>query len=310
MIRKARKPSFYLEKLIPKNVWGKRILIGLPYAWLSLFFVLPFLFTVLVSLAESLQASPPFSPLLSVVQGKAVILRLHFSNYLYLVQDKLYRLAFWYSFKLAGLSTLLCLIFAYPMAYYVARSSERAQKILLLLIILPFWTSFLLRVYAWVGILSPQGWLNSMLLNAGLCEAPLQLLHNDFSVALGMTYCYLPFMVLPLYASLSKFDFSLLEAAKDLGCSPAKAFWFITLPLTRQGIISGSILVFLPSFGEYVIPEVLGGTQTFMMGKAIGMEFFSNRDWPMASALAVALTCIMVVPTLYLQKNIDPLSEP
>lgn len=303
MARRAQRRSRSFEKLLERSWVGRKILVGTPYAWLLLFFLFPFLIVLYISFTESVIALPPFKAIFGWVDNEFLTIRLDLQNYRVLFEDDLYRFAFWQSLKLAALSTMLCLLSAYPMAYYLARVSERKQKILLLLVMLPFWTSFLLRVYAWMGILGTQGIINNVLMTIGLIRQPLELLYNDFSVCLGMVYCYLPFMILPLYTSIVKLDPTLMEAAEDLGARPWRTFWHITLPLTKPGIIAGCVLVFVPSIGEFVIPEILGGSDTLMIGKTIWTEFFNNRDWPVASAIAVVMTFFMIIPILYIQKT-------
>lgn len=228
--------------------------------------------------------------------------RINLENYRLLFTDTLYVDAFLNSLKVAGVSTLICLLIGYPMAYAIARAGRSARLILLMLIVLPFWTSFLIRVYAWIGILKDNGLLNNLLLAVGLIDQPLRLLHTEFAVYLGIVYSYLPFMVLPLYATLARMDLSLLEAAADLGARPWKAFWTVTLPLSLPGVIAGSLLVFIPAVGEFVIPDLLGGPDALMMGKVLWTEFFTNRDWPLASAIAVLLLLTLVVPIMLLQR--------
>ncbi|MDR3438068.1 ABC transporter permease subunit [Telmatospirillum sp.] len=281
--------------------WG-RTLVGLPpYAWLMLFFLVPFLIVLKISFSETQAAVPPFVPLVSWAEDAVLQIRLNFGNYRYLITDELYVDAYLNSLKIAGVSTLFCLLIGYPMAYAIARAPRTLRNPLLMLVVLPFWTSFLIRVYAWMGILKNEGLLNTFLLWSGLIDQPLQMLETDFAVYVGIIYSYLPFMVLPLYATLEKMDLSLLEAAADLGCRPFRAFLRVTLPLSVPGMIAGSMLVFIPAVGEFVIPDLLGGPDTLMIGKVLWSEFFDNRDWPVASAVAVAMLILLVAPIMIFQ---------
>lgn len=282
--------------------WG-RLLVGLPpYVWLVVFFLVPFLIVLKISLSQALMAIPPYTPLLEWSEGTVLTIRLAFSNFATLFSDELYAFAYVNSLRLAGIATLFCLLIGYPAAYAIARSPRSVRSWLLLLVALPFWTSFLIRVYAWIGILKTEGLLNSLLLWLGVIDTPLQILETDRAVLIGMVYSYLPFMVLPLFATLEKMDLSLLEAAADLGCRPFRAFLSVTLPLSLPGIIAGSLLVFIPAVGEFVIPDLLGGPDTLMIGKVLWAEFFDNRDWPVASAVAVAMLLLLVVPLMIFQK--------
>jgi len=281
---------------------GRRLVIALPYLWLLVFFILPFVIVLKISLAEVLLARPPYSPLWQFLEDSTVQIQLHLENYRRLWEDPLYTIAYLKSLRIAGISTLICLLIGYPMAYAIARSRDSLRNLLLMLIILPFWTSFLIRVYAWIGILKSNGLLNNLLLYLGVIEHPLPLLHTDFAVYLGIVYSYLPFMVLPLYATLSRMDLTLLEAAADLGCRPWEAFVKVTLPLSLPGIIAGCMLVFIPAVGEFVIPDLLGGPDSLMIGKVLWTEFFSNRDWPAASAVAVVMLVLLVVPLTLFQR--------
>ncbi|MEP7099868.1 MAG: ABC transporter permease subunit, partial [Burkholderiales bacterium] len=276
--------------------------IGVPYLWLLLFFLLPFLIVLKISVSEMDIASVKD---VITVQDGSIALNVRFSNYLTLVQDDLYFSTYLSSLKYAAVTTLLCLLIGYPFAYFMARARTTIQPALLMLVMLPFWTSFLLRVYAWKGLLTEHGWahtfitstgIDQLLLRAGLIPGEGQLMNTPFSLVLGMTYTYLPFMILPLYSNLAKMDLRLLEAASDLGATAWVAFWKITVPLSKAGIIAGAMLVFIPCVGEYVIPELLGGPQTQMIGRTLWDEFFSNNDWPMASAVAVAMVLLVIVP--------------
>jgi len=281
---------------------GRRLVIGLPYFWLLLFFLLPFVIVLKISLAEAVLARPPYTPLWEYLEDGYLQIQLHLNNYSRLWEDPLYLVAYLNSLKIAAVSTLVCLLIGYPMAYGIARTRGGVRSVLLMLIILPFWTSFLIRVYAWIGILKGNGLLNNLLLALGVIDQPLALLHTDFAVYLGIVYSYLPFMVLPLFATLSRMDHSLLEAAADLGCKPWKAFVTVTLPLSLPGIIAGSMLVFIPAVGEFVIPDLLGGPDSLMIGKVLWTEFFSNRDWPAAAAVAVVMLVLLVIPLALFQR--------
>ena len=287
---------------------GRSAVIGIPYAWLLMFFLFPFLIVMKISVSE--METVTFKDLITVADG-AVSLTLKFSNYVFITEDDLYFKTYLSSLKYAGCTTIFCLLIGYPFAYFMARAKPTAQPALLMLVMLPFWTSFLLRVYAWKGLLSENGWAYDVLVGSGLDQvmaliglvpAPGQLMNSPFSLVLGMTYCYLPFMILPLYANLSKMDMRLLEAATDLGATPFVAFWKITVPLSKAGIIAGSMLVFIPCVGEFVIPELLGGPQTLMIGRVLWDEFFSNNDWPMASSVAVVMVLLILVPLAVFSK--------
>jgi len=281
---------------------GRGLVSAVPMLWLGLFFLAPFLIVLFISLAESVIAQPPYTPLWTWQDGFLQI-RLNLGNYQFLFQDDLYVSAYLNSVRVAGVATLFTLLIGYPMALAIARSHSRLRVLLLMLIVLPFWTSFLIRVYAWIGLLKNNGVINNLLMAMGLIDEPLALLHTDFAVYLGIVYSYLPFMVLPLYANLVRLDPSLLEAAADLGCRPFKAFWTVTLPLSMPGVIAGSMLVFIPAVGEFVIPDLLGGPDTLMIGKVLWSEFFSNRDWPLASAVAVAMLLLLVIPIVIFQRT-------
>jgi putrescine transport system permease protein len=275
-------------------------LAGLPMVWLLLFFAAPFVVVLKISFAEAIVGQPPYTPLLQVATEGWHLLATA-ANYLLLIDDPLYIEAYFNSLKVAGISTLVCLLIGYPMAYAIARAADRWRNVLLMLVILPFWTSFLIRVYAWIGILSTNGLLNNALLDLGLIDEPLALMNTNFAIYLGIVYSYLPFMVLPLYATLVRMDMALLEAAADLGCPPWRAFLHVTLPLSWPGIAAGSLLVFIPATGEFVIPDLLGGPDALMIGKVLWTEFFTNRDWPVASALATVLLVVLVGPMMVLQ---------
>lgn len=281
---------------------GSRWVVGIPYAWLLVFFALPFLIVLRISLSE--MEAVRVGDIVSYADG-TLSLRLRLANYLFLGDDDLYLRAYLSSLRYAALTTIGCLGLGYPFAYFMARAKPSRQPLLMMLVMLPFWTSFLLRVYAWKVLLSPGGWvatamhalgLDEVLAATGLIETPGLLMNTPFSLLVGMVYTYLPFMVLPLYATLSKLDPRLLEAAADLGATPWSAFWRITVPLSRSGIIAGSMLVFIPCVGEFVTPELLGGPRTLMIGRVLWDEFFGNNDWPLASAIAVLLSLLVLLP--------------
>jgi putrescine transport system permease protein len=281
------------------GMWGKRALIGLPFLWLAVFFLLPLVIVVGISFAESADAIPPFGPLLSLTAA-GIESHATFANYRELAEGCLRVYA--NSLGNAALATLLCLLVGYPVAFAIARAPGVWRHLLLFLVMLPFWTSFLIRVYAWIAILQPSGLVNRLLLATGLVEAPLPLLYNGFSVELGLVYSYLPFMILPLYGSLARLDESLIDAAADLGAPPWRVFLGVVLPLTMPGIAAGMMLVFIPAVGEFVIPDLLGGPDTLMVGKLLWQEFFDNVDWPAASAIAMALVAVLTLPLLIAQR--------
>ncbi|MBC3450959.1 ABC transporter permease subunit [Pseudomonas mosselii] len=281
---------------------GRHMVIGVPFIWLFLFFMLPFFIVLKISFAEADVAIPPYTEIYTYLEGK-VQLVLNLANYGLLTEDELYIAAYLGSLKVAFFSTLLCLLIGYPMAYAISKANKESQTVLLLLIMMPTWTAILIRVYAWMGILSNNGLLNSFLLWLGVIDQPLQILNTNLAVYIGVVYSYLPFMILPLYANLVKHDQSLLEAASDLGSSTFNSFWKITVPLSKNGIIAGCMLVFIPVVGEFVIPELLGGPETLMIGKVLWQEFFNNRDWPVASALAVVMLAILIVPILLFNRS-------
>jgi putrescine transport system permease protein len=278
-----------------------RLVIIVPYLWLFLFFLVPFAIVFKISLSETAIAMPPYTPVFGVDNFFEALGRLSFENYLWLVEDSLYFNAYVSSVVIAGISTFLTLLVGYPMAYGMARAPASLRPTLLMLVILPFWTSFLIRVYAWIGILKPEGLLNQLLMAVGVIDEPLVILNTHTAIFIGIVYSYLPFMILPLYASLEKMDYSLIEAAQDLGCPPMSAFWKITFPLSLPGVVAGCMLVFIPAVGEFVIPDLLGGSQTLMIGKTLWNEFFANRDWPVSSAVAVILLLLLIVPIMIFQ---------
>lgn len=290
------------SKLLRWGVTGRTMVIAVPYLWLLLFFLVPFIIVLKIAFSDTQIAMPPYQPLVQWVGDKTVSFTLNLGNFLFLTEDSLYWKAFLNSLKVAAISTFFCLLIGYPMAYAIARADKTKRNVLLMMVILPFWTSFLLRVYAWIGILKNNGLINNFLLWLGVIDQPIVMLQTDFAIYIGIVYSYLPFMILPLYANLEKMDLTLLEAAQDLGCGPVKAFMKITLPLSMSGIIAGSLLVFIPAVGEFVIPTLLGGPEALMIGKVLWAEFFNNRDWPVASAVAIALLIFLVAPIYYLQR--------
>ena len=294
----AVKPvSFLHDKLT--GAWGKNAVIGVPLTFLLIFFLLPFLVVFKISVSE--MDNVVFKDLFVWADG-VLQLRLKLGNYLFIALDDLYFQTYLSSLKFAAVTTLVCLVIAYPFAYFMARSPADKRPALLMLVMLPFWTSFLLRVYAWKMLLADSGVFNNVAMAMGLLSEPVKMMNTPFSLVLGMVYTYVPFMILPLYANLVKMDLSLLEAALDLGATPWQAFWRITVPLSKSGIIAGSMLVFIPCVGEFVIPELLGGPQTLMIGRVLWDEFFSNNDWPMAATVAVVMVLLIIVPLALFNK--------
>jgi putrescine transport system permease protein len=289
-------------RLVRWGLTGRTAVIAVPYFWLLLFFLVPFIIVLKIAFSETQIALPPYQPLLQWAEDRVVEIKLNVGNFLFLIEDSLYWKAYLNSIKIAAVSTFLCLLIGYPLAYAVARAHPTWRNILLMMVILPFWTSFLLRVYAWIGILKNNGLINNFLLWIGVIDEPIVMMQTDFAIYVGIVYSYLPFMILPLYSNLEKMDLTLLEAAQDLGCRPFKAFLTITLPLSMPGVIAGSMLVFIPAVGEFVIPALLGAPDSLMIGKVLWTEFFSNRDWPVASAVAIALLALLVVPIVFLQR--------
>ncbi len=271
------------------QLW-RQVTIALPYLWLAVFFLAPFAIIFKISLADPLYAQPPYTNTVSA------------DNFAFLLTDSLYVITYLRSVLLAATATVLCLLLGFPMAYGIARARPATRNLLLMLIILPFWISFLLRVYAWMGLLNNYGAINDLLLWSGLIEQPIQFMYTDFAVFIGLVYTYIPFMILPLYASLERMDMDLIEAAQDLGASRTRAFWDVTWPLAKPGTIAGCLLVFIPAIGEYVIPVLLGGPESLLIGRVLFDEFFVNRDWPMASAVAVVLLLLLIVPIVLLQR--------
>jgi len=279
-----------------------RIVTWIPFVWLLILFLIPFVIVFKISLSQPATAIPPYLPVFNSLQDVwAKAGELAFDNYIWLTQDPLYFRAYLSSLWIAFVSTVLTLLIGYPIAYGMARAPADVRNVLVMLVILPFWTSFLIRVYAWIGILKSEGLLNQLLLWLGLIDQPLTILNTNIAVYIGIVYSYLPFMVLPLYASLERLDNTLLEAAADLGSPPIRRFWQVTFPLSLPGVIAGSLLVFIPAVGEFVIPDLLGGSETLMIGRTLWNEFFLNRDWPVASAVAIILLIILVVPIVFFQ---------
>jgi putrescine transport system permease protein len=290
------------SQYVLRNWSGQRLVIAVPYLWLLVFFLIPFLIVLKISFAEfSPLGRPPYEPVFRWLDEGALQIKLLIGSYVYLFNEPLYVSAWLYSIKVAFFSTLLCLALGYPMAYAIARAEPTYRNLFLMLVILPFWTSFLLRIYAWIGLLKTDGVINNVLMGLGLIDTPLTMMNTSFAVYIGIVYSYLPFMILPLYSNLEKHDLTLLEAAQDLGAGPVKSFLRITLPLSFPGIVAGSLLVFIPAVGEYVIPSLLGRTDQLMIARLLSDEFFMNRDWPRASAVAIAMLLLLVVPIMIFQ---------
>jgi putrescine transport system permease protein len=290
------------SEYVLRNWSGQRLVIAVPYLWLLVFFLIPFLIVLKISFAEfSPLGRPPYEPVFQWLEEGALQVKLLIGSYVYLFNEPLYVSSWLYSIKVAAASTLLCLLLGYPMAYAISRAQPTYRNVFLMLIILPFWTSFLLRVYAWIGLLKTDGVINNFLMGLGLIDEPLAMMNTSFAVYIGIVYSYLPFMILPLYSNLEKHDHTLLEAAQDLGAGPIRSFLRITLPLSFPGIVAGSLLVFIPAVGEYVIPSLLGRTDQLMIAKLLSDEFFLNRDWPKASAVAIAMLLLLVVPIMIFQ---------
>ena len=277
-------------------------IIAVPFYCLLIFFLAPFIIVFKISVAEPLIASPPFSSLFSIAQNGALSVHLVFDNYAYLWEDSLYISTYVNSIRISTISTVLCLLLGYPIAYAIVRSAPTTRFVLLMLIILPFWTSFLLRIYAWMGLLADQGTINNILIYLGLINRPIRLMYSEFAVHIGIVYSYLPFMILPLYANMEKLDHTIHEAAADLGARPFTTFLTVTLPLTTPGIMAGSLLVFIPATGEFVIPDLLGGGNVLMIGRVLYDEFNANHDWPVASAVAIVLLLVLVIPMMLYQR--------
>ncbi|MCC6948000.1 MAG: ABC transporter permease subunit [Bradyrhizobiaceae bacterium] len=284
---------------------GRALVVLVPYLWLLFFFLVPFLIVFKISLSDDVLAQPPYAPVLDLSAGwdgiREFVAALDFENYAFVLGDSLYVQSYLQSLGIAAFSTLILILIGFPIAYGMARSPRSWRPLLLMLVILPFWTSFLIRVYAWMGILAREGLVNQVLVGTGILSQPVEILATNSAVVLGIVYSYLPFMVLPLYAALDRLDESLLEAAADLGAPPWKSFWLITFPLAMPGLIAGSLLCFIPAVGEFVIPDLLGGSDTLMIGRTLWTEFFSNRSWSIASVIAVFLLIVLVVPMVLYQ---------
>jgi putrescine transport system permease protein len=289
-----------------KGGWRARLVVLLPYLWLALFFLAPFAIVLKISLSQAALAQPPYLPVFDLAAGwtglKDFTAQLSADSFKLLVSDAIYLLSYFKSLEIAAVSTAILILIGYPLAYGVSRTPRAWQPLLVTAIILPFWTSFLIRVYAWINILQRDGLLNEVLLRLHVIDVPVAWLSSDTAIYIGLVYSYLPFMVLPLYATLEKMDESLLEAAADLGCPGWKAFWLVTFPLSLPGLAAGALLCFIPIVGEFVIPDLLGDSETLMIGQALWTEFFSNRDWPVASAIAIALLLLLLVPILFYER--------
>jgi putrescine transport system permease protein len=284
------------------GVTGRGLVIAVPWVWLLFFFLIPFFFVLKISLADKVfVGQPPYTPLFDWLDPQHLQVKITTAKYAFIAADERYLDAFLTSLRVAGISTILCLLIGYPMAYGIARSGTAWRNTLLLLIVLPFWTSFLVRVYAWMGLLRNTGLINNVLLGLGIIDEPIVMLQTNFAMYVGIVYSYLPFMILPLYSNLVKHDITLLEAAVDLGATPSRAFLRITLPLSFPGVVAGSMLVFIPAVGEFVIPRLLGGTDSLMIGRMLWDDFFLNKDWPLASAVAIALLIVLVLPMMIFQ---------
>jgi putrescine transport system permease protein len=290
-----------LRQLLRPRSFARTAVSCVPLAWLLLFFLIPFLIVLKISFSEALLAMPPYAPLLSWTHERVLSIQLHLANYHFLFSDALYLDSFLYSLKVAAVSTILCLLIGYPMALSIARAAPARRNLLLMLVILPFWTSFLLRVYAWIGLLKDDGLINNLLMSLHLIGQPIPMVASRVAVYVGIVYSYLPFMILPLYSNLEKHDRSLLEAAADLGAPPSRAFWRVTWPLSLPGVVAGALLVFIPAVGEYVIPSLLGPSSQLMIGRVLSDEFFENRDWPVASAVAIVILIILLGPIIVFQ---------
>lgn len=286
-----------------QSAWLKprNSVIAIPYLWLLLFFLVPFVIVLKISFAEAQIAIPPYTDLVTFANDQLSI-NLNLGNFVWLFNDDLYLSAYLSSIRIALVSTLLCLLIGYPMALAISRAPASSRNVLLLLVILPSWTSFLIRIYAWIGILKPNGYINNALMGMGIIDQPIVMLHTDFAVYVGIVYAYLPFMILPLYANMMKLDHSLVEASSDLGASPITTLFKVIIPLTKAGIIAGCMLVFIPAVGEFVIPELLGGPETLMIGKILWEEFFNNRDWPVASAVAIIMLALLILPIMWFDR--------
>jgi putrescine transport system permease protein len=300
---KASRLSRLWNRLRTINI-GRGAVITIPSLWLGIFFFIPFLVVFKISLSDAAIAIPPYSAMFDWNPEEAYLsIKASFSNYLFLFQNDFYLDAYLSSIRIAAVSTVFTLILGFPIAYMIARSQPTMRTLLLSLVILPFWTSFLLRVYAWIGLLKKNGVINDFLMSTGLIDHPITMLQTDFAVYIGIVYTYLPFMVLPLYTTLEKMDLTLLEASEDLGAKPYQTFFLVTLPLAMPGIVAGCLLVFIPAVGEFVIPSLLGGSDTLMIGRVLWDEFFLNRDWPMASAVAIVMLIVLVGPIMFMRSR-------
>lgn len=288
---------------LTQSAWlrPRNTVIAIPYLWLLLFFLVPFVIVLKISFAEAQIAIPPYTDLITLANDQLSI-NLNLGNFAWLFNDDLYLTAYLSSIRIALVSTVLCLLIGYPMALAISRAPASSRNVLLLLVILPSWTSFLIRIYAWIGILKPNGYINNALMGMGIIDQPIVMLHTDFAVYVGIVYAYLPFMILPLYANMMKLDHSLVEASSDLGASPVTTLLKVIIPLTKAGIIAGCMLVFIPAVGEFVIPELLGGPETLMIGKILWEEFFNNRDWPVASAVAIIMLALLILPIMWFDR--------
>ena len=292
----------WLNELLRK-ITGRHLLISIPSIWVFVFFICPCLLLVKISFSESVLQTPPYTSLLEWISGATMQIRLNFGNYIGLFTEEMYSRGLLSSLIIAGASTICCLILGFPMAYAIARSNEKIRGILLMLVVLPFWTSFLIRVYAWILLLSPSGLINNFLMQLHIIDAPLPLMYNSYAACVGIIYAYLPFMVLPLYNAIEKIDYSIIEAAYDLGSTPIRAFFSIVVPLAAPGVYAGSALVFVPAIGEFVIPELLGGANTLTIGRLVWNEFFGNLSWPTAAALSLLLLIFVVLPIVIAQRR-------
>lgn len=286
-----------------RKITGRHLLISIPSIWVFAFFICPCLLLIKISFSENILQTPPYTALLEWISGTTMQIRLNFGNYLGLFTEEMYIRGFLSSLFIAGTSTICCLILGFPMAYAIARSNEKIRGILLMLVVLPFWTSFLIRVYAWILLLSPSGLINNFLMQLHIINAPLPLMYNAYAACVGIIYAYLPFMVLPLYNAVEKIDYSVIEAAYDLGSTPIRAFFSIVVPLAAPGVYAGSALVFVPAIGEFVIPELLGGASTLTIGRLVWNEFFGNLSWPTAAALSLLLLIFVVFPIVIAQRR-------
>jgi putrescine transport system permease protein len=298
----ARSLTAALRRLREHSTAGRLAALAIPYLWLVLFFLLPLLIVLKISVSESIMGIPPYRPILEFAEQARVQIHLTFSNFALLLRDDMYAVAYINSIRIAAISTVIAGVIGYTMAYGIARSPLRWRYLLLMLIIIPFWTSFLIRIYAMIGFLKDNGLVNNLLMALGVIDQPLVIMHTPTAIYIGIVYSYLPFMILPIYAALERMDPSLLEAASDLGAKPWKAFLKVTLPLSMPGVIAGSLLVFIPAVGEFVIPELLGGLGSPMIGKVLWAEFFQNRDWPVSSAVAIAMLALLVVPVMFFDR--------